>query len=118
MRRRRSRLETCQIYPREIRTDSEGTPTEHYQAPYEVKAETWPAGGKVQAQIYGEHLAYIRNCRIEGKYTTKLEDERLTYVLNGGTLKEKDKITTSQGESYRVVSIKPYKELYLEMEKL
>ena len=60
----------------------------------------------------------IRNCRIEGKYTTKLEDERLTYVLAGGTLKEKDKITTSQGESYRVVSIKPYKELYLEMEKL
>ena len=118
MRRRRNRLEACQVYSRIVHIDNEGTPTESYQDPFEIEAETWPAGGKVQAQVYGEHLAYIRNCRIEGTYTTKLEDERLTYVLAGGMLKENDKITTSRGESYRIVSIKPYKELYLEMEKL
>lgn len=118
MRRRRNRLEMCHVCPREVHIDSEGTPIEHYQGSYAVKAEIWPAGGKVQAQVYGERLAYIKNCRIEGRYATKLEDERLVYVLAGGTLRENDKITTSKGESYRVVSIKPYKELCLEMEKL
>ena len=52
MRRRRSRLETCRIHPRVTVKDSEGTMMEEYQDAYEVEAETWPASGKVQAQIY------------------------------------------------------------------
>ncbi len=99
---------------REIRTDSEGRDGT-YQA-YEVKAETWQQEARYKSSIWRKPCIYETAYR--RKVYTKLEDERLTYVLNGGTLKEKDKITTSQGESYRVVSIRPYKELYLEMEKL
>lgn len=118
MRRRRSRLETCRIHPRVTVKDSEGTMMEEYQDAYEVEAETWPASGKVQAQIYGERFSYVRNCRISGQYTIRSEDGRLIYILGGGTLKEKDKLTTSQGEEYSVIAIRPYRELYLEMEKL
>ena len=118
MRRRRSRLEACLVYPRTTQKDNEGVLTECYNDPFEVEAETWPAGGNVEAKIYGERLTYICNCRIAGKYTTKSEDGHLIYALENGTLKEKDKFVTERGEEYQIIAIKPYKELRLEMEKL
>lgn len=59
----------------------------------EIKAEIWPASGRVQAEIYGQRLAYILNCLVD------LE----TSVHEGdGFCIDSDSVT------YKVISIKRY----------
>ncbi|MBD9162595.1 MAG: hypothetical protein EGP80_01315 [Blautia wexlerae] len=124
MRLRRSRLETYYHKKRIVGKDSEGSTRETYGAASSFEGESWPASGKVQAQQYGERLNYIRNMRISGKYEIKPDEKgRLHYILEDGTdIQESDGICLFVGKDvapdYKIVSIKPYSILRLEVEKL
>ena len=87
-------------------------------------AEVWPAGGQMQAQMYGQRLPYLKNCRIDGKYGIVGDpDGHVAYVLDDGT-----KLTEGDGfclyvagchePDYRIIAIQPYRFLTLTLEKL
>ena len=122
MRLKRSRLKTHWIRPRTITKDNEGVPVESYGNAFSVDAEVWPAGGKVQAKVYGERLAYICNCRVKGDYRIEMQDGSMVYRLNSGSLKEQDGFHVhtlkDQRPDYRIIAIKPYKPLYMELERM
>lgn len=104
--------------------DSEGSTGETYGAASTIKGEVWPASGKVQAQQYGQKLPYIRNLKIDGGYTVRPDEKgKLHYILdNGADIMELDGICLYVGETsepdYKIISIKPYRFLTLEVEKL
>ena len=124
MRLRRSRIETYYHKKRIVGKDREGSTRESYGTASSVEGESWPASGKVQAQQYGERLNYIRNVRISGKYEVKPDEKgRMHYILENGTdIQESDGICLFVGKDavpdYRIISIKPYRMLSLEVEKL
>lgn len=124
MRLRRNRVETFYHRKRIVEKDSEGSTGERYGTASSFEGENWPASGKVQAQQYGQRLDYIRNLRISGKYEMKPDEKgRLHYILENGTdIQESDGICLfvgSDGEpDYKIISIKPYRMLTLEVEKL
>ncbi|MGQ5513916.1 hypothetical protein ACUJ42_05195 [Streptococcus anginosus] len=79
---------------RVIKTD-EGIKREGYSDKViEIKAEIWPASGRLQAEIYGERLNYILNANVE----------KLTEIVekDGLCIDDPDKVT------HQVVSIKEY----------
>lgn len=124
MRLRRSRVETYYHKKRVVEKDSEGSTRETYGTASSFEEESWPASGKVQAQQYGQRLNYIRNLRISGKYEIKPDEKgRLHYILDNGTdIQESDGICLFVGSDresdYKIISIKPYRMLTLEVEKL
>ena len=121
MRLRRSRIETYYHKKRIVEKDREGSTGESYGTASSVEGESWPASGKVQVQQYGERLNYIRNVRISGKYEVKPDEKgRMHYILENGTdIQESDGICLFAGKDekpdYRIISIKPYRILSLEM---
>ena len=124
MRLRRSRVKTFYHKKRVVEKDSEGSTKETYGAASSFEGESWPASGKVQAQQYGQRLNYIRNIRVSGKYQIKTDEKgRIHYILRGNIdLQESDGICLFTGKNmrpdYRIISIKPYQTLTLEVEKL
>lgn len=46
---------------RNVRKDNEGGTVVEYADAVEIRATIWPAGGRVQAEMYGERLSYIKN---------------------------------------------------------
>ena len=124
MRLRQSRLETYYHRKRIVKKDSEGSTYEAYCAASPFSGESWPASGKVQAQQYGQRLGYIRNLKIAGGYTIEPDkDGKLHYVLENGTdLMELDGICLFSGENarpdYKIVAVKPYRFLTLEVERI
>ncbi|MFR6348552.1 MAG: hypothetical protein ACLUN9_17675 [Enterocloster aldenensis] len=68
MRLRRSRLVTYHHREAIPKKDSEGSAYTEYGPAVPFQAEEWPAGGKVQAEMYGQRLPNIRNLRIQGAY--------------------------------------------------
>lgn len=124
MRLRRSRIETYYHKKRIVEKDREGSTRESYGTASSVEGESWPASGKVQTQQYGERLNYIRNVRISGKYEVKPDEKgRMHYILENGTdIQESDGICLFAGKDekpdYRIISIKPYRILSLEVEKI
>nr|DAG41262.1 MAG TPA: head closure knob [Caudoviricetes sp.] len=124
MRLRRSRLEEFFHKKMTVKKDKEGSTSEEYGAASSVTGESWPASGKVQAEQYGQRLNYIRNVRISGKYEVKPDEKgRMHYILENGTdIQESDGICLFVGKDavpdYRIISIKPYRMLSLEVEKL
>lgn len=124
MRLRQSRLETYYHRKRIVKKDSEGSTYEEYCAANPFSGESWPASGKVQAQQYGQRLGYIRNLKIAGGYTIQPDkDGKLHYILDNGTdLMELDGICLFAGENarpdYKIVAVKPYRFLTLEVERI
>lgn len=124
MRLRQSRLETYYHRKRFVKKDGEGSTYEEYGAASPFSGESWPASGKVQAQQYGQKLGYIRNVKIDGEYTIKSDENgNLHYILKNGTeLMELDGICLFAGEKdepdYKIVSVKPYRFLTLEVERI
>ena len=124
MRLRRSRVETYYHKKRVVEKDSEGSTRETYGTASSFEGESWPASGKVQAQQYGQRLNYIRNLRISRKYEIKPDEKgRLHYILENGTdIQESDGICLFVGSDrepdYKIIYIKPYRMLTLEVEKL
>lgn len=46
--------------------DKEGGSVVTYEEAIEIQATIWPAGGRVQAEMYGERLSYIKNMEYDG----------------------------------------------------
>ena len=117
---RRNRLQAFDLYPRSVKKDSEGGTYETYGDAQELTGEVWPAGGKVQAQMYGERLSYIRNVKIQGSYEVAEEDGHVVYQFDGFTVSELDglRLEASTGPDYRIISITPSRPLRLEAEKI
>ena len=66
-----------------------------YQAAIEIDATIWPAGGRVQAEMYGEKLAYMKNMEYAGPETMQEGDGICVFV--GPT----------DAPDYKIVSIQP-----------
>ena len=101
MRLRRNRLEEFFHKKMTVKKDKEGSTSEEYGAASSVTGESWPASGKVQADEKG----------------------RLHYILEDGTdIEERDGIclyvAADQLPDYRIISIKPYRFLTMEVEKI
>ena len=123
MRLKQSRLKTYYHRKHTVQKDNEGSTYEEYGAASSFSGESWSASGKVQAQQYVQRLGYIRNVKIDGGYAIKPDENgRLHYILDNGTdLMELDGICLFVGENtepdYRIVAIKPYRFLTLEVER-
>lgn len=100
--------------------NGEGSTSISYEDASAVVGEVWPATGKMQAEMYGMDLSYIRNVKIEGKYVITSDAKGvLHYVFDDGLdIVEKDGLCLYvDGESkpdYEIISIKPYNPLRLE----
>lgn len=124
MRLKQSRLKTYYHRKRTVQKNNEGSTYEEYGAASSFLGESWPASGKVQAQQYGQRLGYIRNLKIDGAYTIKSDENgKLHYVLENGTdLMELDGICLfadgAADPDYKIVAIKSYHFLTLEVERI
>ena len=124
MRLRRSRLEEFFHKKMSVKKDREGGTSEEYGTASSVSGEIWPASGKAQAEQYGQRLNYIRNVRMQGSYKIQADEKgRLHYILEDGTdVEERDGIclyvAADQSPDYRIISIKPYRFLTLEVERI
>ncbi len=105
--------------------DREGGTSLEYRPSVAFIGEVWPAGGKMQAEQYGDRLGYIRNIKIQGKYGISPDEKgRLHYVFpeTGLDIMEGDGLCLyvpgDAPPDYRVISIRPYAPLRLEAEKL
>lgn len=124
MRLKRSRLN--QYYHRAAakKKDKEGSSYTEYEPAKAFCGEVWPASGKVQAEMYGERLSYIRNVRIDGKYviTTDRTGKEHYVFTDSLDITENDGMCLYASEGaepdYRIISIRPYRFLKLEAEKL
>lgn len=124
MRLKRNRLRDLYVRSRETIKDSEGGTYESYADAIALKGEVWQAGGKVQTELYGERISYIQNIKLSEKYTIETDKKgKIHYVFCDGTsLKENDGVCLfvekETEPDYRIISIKPYRFLTLEVEKL
>lgn len=86
--------------------DNEGNVYADYYEPIEIKANIYPASGKLQAEIYGERLNYIQNMLYDGSEKLNEGDGICVYV---------DK---NSKPDYKIISIKPYSHQLIELEKI
>ena len=83
--------------------DSEGGSIVRYEEAVEIKATIWPAGGKVQAEMYGERLSYIKNMEYGG----------------AEAMQEGDGMGPEAQPDYKIISIKPeYSPKVMELERI
>lgn len=80
----------------------------------------WSAGGQVQAEQYGKLLNYVKNAKVDGTYTIENKDGVLFYKFNGFSLCESDGVAlySKDKPDYKIIAIKPYKNLCMELQKL
>ena len=87
--------------------DDEGNVYEDYSnEPIEIKANIYPASGKLQVEIYGERLNYIFNMLYDGPENLNEGDGICVFV-------DKD-----SKPDYKIISIKPYSHQLIELEKI
>ena len=86
--------------------DNEGNVYADYSEPIEIKANIYPASGKLQAEMYGERLNYIFNMLYDGPWKLKEGDGICVFV-------DKD-----SKPDYKIISIKPYSHQLIELEKI
>lgn len=104
--------------------DNEGASYLEYGPASPFQAEMWAAGGKVQAEMYGQRLPNIRNLRIDGTYAEQSGEKRtLQYAIeNGPVISPGDGVCLYvSGDSepdYKIVAVYPYRFLTLEVERL
>ncbi len=123
MRLKRNRLKQYHHRPAEARKDNEGNSYAEYGPGHPITAEIWPAGGKLQAELYGPRLSYIRNCWLDGDYKTQTDEKgRVSYLLDTQLIREGDGICLyvprESDPDYKIIAIRPYRHLYMELEKL
>lgn len=102
--------------------DDEGGKYPGYSETIEIHANISPASGKLQAEIYGERLNYILNMLIDGPYEVIVKDNITYYVVNGIELCEGHGIcvysSMNNNPDYKIISIKPYSHLFIELERV
>ena len=122
MRLKRSRLRQYYHRKKTVKKDKEGGTSEEFDPALPFCAEVWPAGGKLQCEIYGERLPYIRNVRIDGGYRIQSDARGILHYVGGDLdLVEGDGVCLYvPGDSepdYRIIAIRAYRFLKLEVEK-
>lgn len=124
MRMKQSRLQRYYLRTRTTAKDKEGNTWNEYAPAIEFRGEVWPASGKVQAELYGERLSYVRNVRIDGKYVITTDEKGIVHYVypNGLDIVESDGVclyvNADAEPDYKVLSIKPYQPLRMECIKL
>lgn len=113
---------TYYLKKKTIIEDNEGGKYPGYSKPTEIKANISPASGKLQAEIYGERLNYILNMLIDGPYKVIVKDNITYYAVNDTELCEGCGIciysSKENDPDYKIISIKPYSHLVIELEKI
>lgn len=97
---------TYYLRKKTIIEDNEGGKYPGYSESIEIQSNIGPASGKLQAEIYGERLNYILNMLYDGPQTINEGDGICVYVS-----KDSD-------PDYKVISIKRYSHLFIELEKI
>lgn len=123
VRLKQNRLDTYYLRKKQVKKDSEGVQVDFYLPALPFYAVMWQASGKLQTEMYGNRLSYIRNIRIDGEYTIEVNGKHVNYVFQDGlSLCEGDGVnlyvSKDSEPDYRIILIKPYKPLYMEVEKL
>lgn len=122
MRMKRSRTRTYHLRNRAVDKDNEGVPIVSYGEPIELTGEAWPASGKLQVETYGNRIDGIYNCKVQGAYEIQTVEKVTSYVFEAFTLREGDGIhlfaALDDEPDYRIISIKAYEPLSMEVEKL
>lgn len=87
--------------------DNEGGKYQGYsEEGVEIQANIYPASGKLQAEIYGERLNYILNMLYDGQEFINEGDGICVYV------------SKESKPDYKVISIKRFSHLFIELEKI
>lgn len=89
-----------------VEDEEEGGKYPGYSEPIEIKANISPASGKLQSEIYGQRLNYILNMLYDEDVQMVEDDGICVYVP-----KESD-------PDYKIISIKRYSHLFIELEKI
>lgn len=71
---RRDLLKPYHLRRRQPGKDKEGGSIADYAEAVPIEAAIWAAGGKIQAEMYGERLAYMKNMHYEGNETMQEGD--------------------------------------------
>ena len=121
MRLKRSRQKTLYLYNRTVGRDAEGGTQESFpEAGTTVCGEWWPASGKLQEDLYGQRLPYIRNIRLSERYEVKTDAKGRTYYYlpdRDTELREADRIGIETDlPQYRIPSIRSERFLRIEVE--
>ena len=104
---RRSLMKSYHLRRRKTGKDSEGGSIVRYEEAVEIKAIIWPAGGKVQAEMYGERLSYIKNMEYGGAEAMQEGDGICVFVGPEAV------------PDYKIISIKPeYSPKVMELERI
>lgn len=121
---KRSRVKTYYAKKQTIKKDRERNVITVYAEPMKFSGEVWPAGGKIQAEMYGERLSYIQNVKIEGNYSIQADEKGVLHYVFSNNLEVAEGygmclyVDKNSTPDYRIISIKPYKPLRLEVEKI
>lgn len=126
MRLKRNRLKTCSHKQAIPQKDNEGNSYLEYGRPSTFEAEVWPAGGKLQMEMYGQRVNNIKNIRIDGTYEalSVTEGGRVyeVYRFTDMEVREGDGICLhvpgNRDPDYKIIAIRPYRFLTLEAEKI
>ena len=124
MRQKRSRLRKYYHRGAIPQKDSEGSSYIEYGDPVAFMAEEWAAGGKLQAEMYGQRFPNIRNLRVMGEYRVMFTTGGpLGYQIeNGPFFQSGDGVCLYVGPGgepdYKIVAVYPYRLLTLEVEHI
>lgn len=122
MRLKRNRMQTIYHHNLIVTKDGEGVPVKSYSAGKSLDAIVWPATSKLQIEQYGNEIHRVKNVKLDGKYEVSYDDALgiELFKINGVLLKENDgiRIHSKEKPDYKIVSIKPYEHLLLEVKKL
>lgn len=98
-------LKEYTLYKKAKVVDEEGNIFEDFEKEgNKIKANIYPASGKLQAEVYGLRLKYILNMLCDNTVDIKEGDGVVVY--------------NATSPDYRVISIKRYTHLAIELEKI
>ena len=87
--------------------DAEGSSYDTWGEPVIIDARIWPAGGRVQAETYGQRLTYMKNMLYEGCEPLREGDGICVDV------------SPAEDPDYRIVSVqREYKPVVITLEKV
>lgn len=96
MRLRQCKIKTYNLKQHIMAQSDEGSTYPAWGSPVEIDAEIWPAGGQLQAQIYGQELQYMLNMLYQGGQEIKEADGICVFVMS------------DQAPDYQVISQQRY----------
>lgn len=100
-------MKTYHLRRRTPQKNSEGGSIDSYAEAVEIQATIWPAGGRVQAEMYGDRLSYIKNMEYGGPEAMQEGDGICVFV------------GSEEMPDYKIISIKPeYDPKVMELEKM